>query len=127
VDDDLDDQEIFSLALMDVGLPVTCITASDCAEAINLLREENDFVPDYIFLDVNMPKMNGMECLREIKKLAHVRNIPVVMYSTTLKQSDIIETRRLGATGFITKPSNIRDLTRLLNDFFQRTSVHQTR
>jgi CheY-like chemotaxis protein len=125
VDDDQDDQEIFTMALREIDLPVQCVIANDCSEAISKLRKDTTFHPDYIFLDINMPKMNGKECLREIKKEAHLQHIPVVMYSTSLKPSDIIETRKLGAIGFITKPNKVSDLAVVLSNFFQspKTSV----
>ena len=119
IDDDQDDQEIFSMALQKVDVPIVCVVASDCGEAIKKLSKDTSFNPDYIFLDLNMPRMNGKECLKEIKKHAHLKDIPVVMYSTSLKTSDIEETKKLGAIEFITKPSSIPTLTRVLNNFFK--------
>jgi CheY-like chemotaxis protein len=127
VDDDQDDQEIFTMALEELDLPVKCVIASDCSEAISKLSKDRTFNPDYIFLDINMPKMNGKECLKEIKKHAHLKHIPVIMYSTSLKPSDVSETRKLGAVGFITKPNKVSELAIVLNSFFgpSKTSVFQ--
>jgi DNA-binding response OmpR family regulator len=118
IDDDQDDQEIFNLALQHIEQPVTCITANDCGEALKKLEKENKFLPDFIFLDLNMPRMNGKTCLQEIKKRAHLKNIPVVMYSTSLNQRDIVETREFGASTYIIKPSNVAELATALNLFF---------
>jgi CheY-like chemotaxis protein len=68
VDDDLDDQEIFLMTLEKINKNIKCLTANNGVEALSLLTQ-NSFVPDYIFLDVNMPKMNGIECLRSIKNI----------------------------------------------------------
>jgi CheY-like chemotaxis protein len=118
IDDDQDDQEIFTMALREAELPVTCVVANDCSEALTKLSTANAFLPDYIFIDLNMPRMNGKECLREIRKQAHLKHIPVVMYSTTLTQRDIAETRQIGATTYIIKPSKISELATTLNIFF---------
>ena len=123
IDDDQDDQEIFNIALQQVEVPLTCVVASDCAEAIRRLSIENSFSPDYIFLDLNMPRMNGKECLKEIKKQAHLKHIPVIMYSTSLKTSDIEETKKLGAIEFITKPANVNTLAHVLNSFFKSNNI----
>lgn len=118
IDDDQDDQEIFEMALQNLEQPVTCVTVNDCGEALKKLEEEKKFLPDYIFLDLNMPRMNGKQCLKEIKKQAHLKHIPVVMYSTSLTQRDIAETRSFGAATYIVKPNTLRDLTRTLKHFF---------
>lgn len=123
IDDDLDDQEIFSMALKYVPVPVTCVTISDCGEALKKLAKDNQFIPDYIFLDLNMPRMNGKECLKEIKKQAHLKHVPVVMYSTSLNQRDIAETRAIGASTYIIKPSNISELASILNIFFNSSTA----
>jgi CheY-like chemotaxis protein len=127
IDDDPDDQEIFGLALQNVDIPIVCSVANDADEAIARLSEPGSLLPDYIFLDMNMPRINGAECLREIRKLEHLRHIPVIMYSTSLKPNDIELTRNLGATDFITKPSNIGALTTELNNFFRYHKVSPER
>lgn len=118
IDDDVDDQEIFSMALKHVDLPVICITADDCSEALKKLTQDLSFIPDYIFLDLNMPKMNGKQCLKEIKKLAHLNHIPVIMYTTSLNQRDIAETKEIGASTYIIKPANISELASVLRLLF---------
>lgn len=122
IDDDVDDQEIFSMALKYVDLPVTCITADDCGEALKKLAQDTSFIPDYIFLDLNMPKMNGKQCLKEIKKQAHLKHIPVIMYTTSLNQRDIAETKEIGASTYIIKPSNISELASVLKLLFNTSS-----
>ena len=67
-DDDPDDQELFIEALLQIDAQCKCVTAFDGLEALNKLFSQTVYVPDFIFLDLNMPKMNGKECLVEIKK-----------------------------------------------------------
>jgi len=104
VDDDLDDQEVFLMTLEKINKNITCLTANNGVEALSLLTAQDSFVPDYIFLDVNMPKMNGIECLKNIKSIAHLRNCKVFMYSTTSETSVLEKSKTLGATDFIVKP-----------------------
>lgn len=125
IDDDVDDQEIFALAMDKISFPFVCQVANNGFEALQKLGKEN-VLPDYIFLDLNMPRMNGKECLRELKKNARFRNIPVVIYSTSSSQSDINDTKKLGAAAFIIKPFSLDALTEKLNNFFQEQPEFQT-
>ncbi len=69
IDDDDDDQEIFSLALSNIDDNIHCITANDGIDALVRLNKEDTFTPNFIFLDLNMVRMNGRECLSEIRKI----------------------------------------------------------
>jgi CheY-like chemotaxis protein len=119
IDDDSDDQEIFSLALEKIDPTFTCIAANSGFEALQKLSDKTISVPDYIFLDLNMPRMNGKECLKEIRKFDHLKKVPVVIYSTSSMKYDIAETTKLGATAFIVKPFSMADLIDELNRFFE--------
>ncbi|MES2648709.1 MAG: response regulator [Bacteroidota bacterium] len=118
VDDDIDDQEIFSIALNEIEHKVDCVFANDGMEAIQKLETDPMFEPDYIFLDLNMPRMNGKQCLSEIKKIKRLSNIPVIIYSTSSENKSITEVKKIGATAYITKPSSIPELAQKLTEFF---------
>jgi CheY-like chemotaxis protein len=109
IDDDPDDQEFFLEATKEVDDSIECSFASSCEEALETLKS-NAYIPDYIFLDLNMPKVDGKKCLAEIKKIFHVQHIPVIIYSTSSLKKDIEETASLGAVYFLTKPSAFREL-----------------
>jgi CheY-like chemotaxis protein len=117
VDDDEDDKEIFCLALAKVDPAIECTTASDGLEALSILKNRS-FVPSYIFLDLNMPRMDGKECLKEIRKQSHLQDIPVIIFSTSSAEKDIEETKKLGASSFITKPPLVATLAKKLSDVF---------
>jgi CheY-like chemotaxis protein len=106
VDDDPDDQEVFLMTLEKINKNIKCLTANNGVEALSLLQSQHSFVPDYIFLDVNMPKMNGIECLKNIKDLAYLNNCKIFMYSTTSETSVLEKSKKLGATDFIVKPAS---------------------
>ncbi|HEX8517362.1 MAG TPA: response regulator [Bacteroidia bacterium] len=114
IDDDPDDREIFCMALADLKSKVNCVHVNDGAEALERLQDLAN-IPDYIFIDMNMPRMNGKDCLVEIKKLVHMQGIPVYMYSTSADPEAVAETHRLGAAGFIVKPTSVAELTKTLN------------
>lgn len=120
VDDDEEDQEIFLIALKHVNESVKCLTAGNGREAIEILNS-TDQVVDIIFLDLNMPLMNGKQFLRERKKYSSLEHIPVVIFSTSSELADKEETIQLGAQDFITKPSYIADLVSVLSKFFPRS------
>ena len=103
IDDDLDDQEIFLSVLQDFGPAIHCFTASNGEEAIRRLVSR-EVKPDLIFVDMNMPLMNGTEFLKECNRLDGVCAMPVIIFTTTYDQKSIDETLRLGARGYITKP-----------------------
>jgi CheY-like chemotaxis protein len=119
VDDDLDDHEIFAIALKESKKSIDVVRAYDGAEALARLRDESFDRPDFIFLDLNMPKMDGKQCLEELKKNSALKEIPVVIYSTSSEIRDLIDAQRLGAIAFIVKSASIHELAAALQDFFK--------
>lgn len=103
VDDDPDDQLFFIEALEEIKHVTLHGIASNGIEALEKLKDKR-FLPDMIFMDINMPKMNGIECLTEIMKNPQLNSIPVIILSTATGQKEI--TINLGAKAFIKKPSN---------------------
>src|SRR5690606_37401053 len=104
-----DDCELMAEALAQIDPSISCITACDGREALKMLHATR-ILPDTVFLDVNMPVMDGRECLCEIKKDPRLKNIPVVIYSTTANAAERRELYRLGAFGFMRKASTFREL-----------------
>ena len=117
VDDDPDDQEVFLTALSDVCDTALCLVAPDGDRALELLHNE-DTVPDYIFLDLNMPRMNGFEFLAAMKKSKVLKDIPVIVYSTTSQPAQIEKVKKLGAAEFFTKTYKYKELCALLRRYF---------
>lgn len=117
IDDDADDREIFSLALAEIDPAYTCITAKNGIDALERLSTA-EIKPDYIFLDLNMPRMNGKQCLEEIKKQTSLARIPVVIYTTSSGSWEKEQLLQMGASAFITKPSEIDQLIHSLKEIF---------
>jgi CheY-like chemotaxis protein len=119
IEDDIDDQEIFCLALQKVNDQILCDMADDGVEAIERLKSTPLTKPDYIFIDVNMPRMDGLECLRQIKLMSGIESVRIFMFSTSSAPKLINNSKALGADGFIVKPASIAELTRKLEELFQ--------
>ena len=120
IDDDSDDQEIFGMALAKVSMSIGCIVANDGHEAIEKLHNDGSFIPDLIFLDLNMPRMNGIQCLREIRKLVRLQDVPVIVYSTSSELKDFMESKQLGANDYLTKQSSLSALISKLTEVFKK-------
>ena len=106
VDDDQDDLEFFQEALCAIDENIRSISAKDGEEALLLLNAAIDDKPDYIFSDLNMPRLDGKQFLALLKKTAVLKHIPVTILTTSNLEEDNKAAIRLGAANFITKPSN---------------------
>ncbi len=105
VDDDEDDMEFFCEAVMEIDASYACVTATNGEDALQKLRKGTSKLPDLIFLDLNMPRMDGKTCLVELKKDSELKNIPVIISTTSSHHKDRQETLQLGAVHFMTKSS----------------------
>lgn len=109
IDDDADDRFAFTSALKEMLSSTECMEAESCEEALRKLRE-GEQLPHFIFLDVNLPRMNGYGCLKELKSDDKLRGIPVIMYSTSFTEQSIKEFRTLGALSYLHKPTDLSKL-----------------
>jgi len=123
-DDDDDDTELFCDALLEIDPDVTCISVRDGKQVLDSLASLEHNLPDIIFLDVNMPGMNGWECVVKLKEAEAFRHIPVIMYSTSSLQRDAELALELGAASFYIKPSDYKQLKTLLRTI--TTSTQKT-
>lgn len=110
IDDDRDEYDIFSIALKQLKHKVTCVYSSDAREALDLLQNDSSFDPDFILIDINMPRMNGLQCLAEMKRNERLRETPIYMYSTSASESIVQQCLELGATDYIVKPVSILEI-----------------
>ena len=122
IDDDLDDQEIFLMALEQVDSTISCAVVDDCTEALEKLTNDKSFLPRYIFLDINMHKISGIDCLVELKKKLHLKDAQIIMYSTNSDKKMIARSKELGASDYLVKPPSINLLIESLTNIFKRNS-----
>jgi CheY-like chemotaxis protein len=86
VDDDDDDLEFFQEVIASIDPTIRCVLARNCSEAHEILKHE---IPDVLFLDINMPKENGLKCFDTIKQSERFKNLPVVFCSTAVNPVNI--------------------------------------
>jgi CheY-like chemotaxis protein len=114
VEDDNDDCELFTEAIEAVDASVRFYFASDGIEALDKLSDNAIQSPDIIFLDINMPQMNGWQFLNRLKEDKTLKDIPVIMYSTSSQMKDMKKASASGALCFLTKPNSFLHLKKML-------------
>lgn len=119
VDDDSDDLEFFQAACDEVETDINLKTFSSCNRLFDFLRDEN-YTPDIVFLDINMPVKSGFDCLMEIREQWTKNERCVIMYSTSNSKADIKKCFELGASGFLQKPYSFSGLKDILKQIFEK-------
>lgn len=109
-DDDLDDCDFFKEALEELERPIELTTLNDGVQLMNYLLSEGSSKPNMIFLDLNMPKKSGMECMLEIKSIDNLEQIPIVIYSTSLDRTVVNNLYEMGAHHYIQKPGEFYNI-----------------
>ena len=118
IDDDADDVEVFEIALQETNRDIRLLKAADGEEAIELLKNTAlKELPELIFMDINMPHMDGKRCLVEIRRYNSFKELQVIMYSTTSDERDVEECLKLGASDFVSKPTDITHLVGILKKY----------
>jgi CheY-like chemotaxis protein len=110
IDDDPDDRDLFCEAVYEIDPKIICYAEAGARKALAKLTDEELDIPNIIFLDINMPGMNGWQCLSILKKTQHYEGVPVIMYSTTSHPEDIDRAYTGGALCFFTKPATFSEL-----------------
>jgi len=118
VEDDPGDIELTREALADSKLLIHLHVVEDGEEAMAFLRQEGQYAdgptPDVVLLDLNLPKKDGRQVLKEIKEAKDLKMIPVVILTTSSAEEDILKTYKLGANCYITKPVGLEQFTRVV-------------
>ena len=114
IDDDEDELWIFTEALKEIDDSIDCLSAISAEQGLKLLHQS---LPDFIFLDMNMPVLNGFQLLEVIKRDNRLKEIPVIMYSTGITETFATAAMSKGAFGCIKKENTIDDLAIKLKRF----------
>lgn len=115
-DDDEDDRLFFTDAFEELKINTVVNTVNNGKELLNFLNHPETVLPNIIFLDLNMPILNGIDCLKEIKRNDKFSDIAIAIYSTSSSDQDVENTFVLGANIYIKKPSNFNDLKKILSE-----------
>jgi CheY-like chemotaxis protein len=123
-DDDEDDCLIVESAFQEIGIAHDLRFVDDGQELLDYLYNKGDFAdpekhprPDLIFLDLNMPRIDGREALAIIKSDPQLRDIPILILTTSKEAREIALTKQAGASSFLAKPEIFQDLTDMLSKF----------
>jgi CheY-like chemotaxis protein len=113
-DDDADDCLFFKEALVELPMSMNLIAVHDGEQLMHLLINETIDLPDILFLDLNMPRKNGFECLSEIKSSEKLKRLPVIVFSTSFEQEVVNRLYSNGAHYFIRKPSEFSQYKKII-------------
>lgn len=113
-EDDEDDRQFFREAIERMKLNTILEMVTDGVFLIDYLKKNPEKRPHLLFLDLNMPRKGGFECLEEIRKDMNIQDLPIAIYSTSNASSDMEEAFRLGANIYIRKPSDFDQLKKII-------------
>ncbi len=125
-DDDEEDRLFFKEAFEIIKIKTVVKTVNDGIELMNHLTQNGNVLPNILFLDLNMPRKSGMECLVEIKNLDHLKEMAVAIYSTSASEQDIEDAFVKGANVYIKKPDDFGTLRKLLEEVITMNWHYQT-
>jgi len=109
-EDDEDDRLFFKEAIQDLKVKTNLTFVNDGSQLMNYLNQPGIRLPQVVFLDLNMPVKSGMECLVDIRKNNQLKDLAIVIYSTSASEEDIEDAFVKGANIYIKKPNNFADL-----------------
>lgn len=118
IDDDRDDIYFFIKAVKKLEEQFECVSVENGAKALEQLYNQNN-LPDFIFLDLNMPCMNGHSCINELKKSTKLKHIPVIIYSTSSSPAEKQALKNSGAAYYLSKPLDVIMLPGLIHKAIQ--------
>lgn len=124
-DDEENDRQLFIDALKELKIKTIIHTVNDGVELMEYLNNEDNFLPKLIFLDLNMPRKNGLECLKEIKGNFKFNDIAIAIFSTSMSENDITQTLINGANVYINKPNSFGELKNVLKKVITTAYVYQ--
>ena len=119
-DDDKDDRLFFENALKEITIPTQLKTVNDGEELMDYLDKNQEHLPDILFLDLSMPRKTGYECLTEIKENIKLKDIHVVVFSTSYTRDKVYELNlanrlfEIGAQNYIRKPGDFKQLRNII-------------
>ncbi|MEO8535156.1 MAG: response regulator [Flavobacterium sp.] len=118
VDDDADDAEIFSMALHTIDEKLVCVIENNALQALKNLKAAKK-LPDIIFLDFNMPYLDGHEFLKLLRDVEGLKKIPVVLYSGHTDEAMKELTKNFKKLDYLTKPNSYREIIKALKKIIE--------
>ena len=123
INNDLEEQTIFKKALHDVSPHTICFTAADGLDGFCMMMDKN-VIPDYIFIELDMPEMDGIGFLREIKAIDLLKDIPVIVHAVSPLPHKVIEMKEAGAEAIYMQRYNYTGICNMLNVYMNMIYVN---
>jgi CheY-like chemotaxis protein len=116
IDDDLDDIQFLTEAIAAVDVSIKCVSFENPLKAIETISMDESLQPSFVFIDFNMPRMSGEECLERLKEIGHLKATTFVINSTSmpLKMKKLL--RGKGAAYAFKKKATVKSLNRIVNE-----------
>lgn len=124
IEDDIIEGMKFNRVLKTLNINHRLVEAANGEEALNILRKK-EIIPDIILLDLNMPKLNGIEFLRILKNDQYLKQIPTIIFTTSNNHRDILECYKIGIAGYIIKPLKYEDYQSIVKKTLDYWSVNE--
>jgi CheY-like chemotaxis protein len=130
-DDDVDDRFFFDKALKEIPIYTDLVTVYNGEQLMKYLGENTDNLPDLLFLDLSMPRKTGFECLSEIKENMKLKDLPVIMFTTSFTRGIDFEENlkntlyRMGAMDYIRKPGDFKELKQVIHQTLRSVLVKE--
>lgn len=125
-DDDIDDCIFFKEILEELPVSATLSIVNDGVQLMDYLSAKSDHLPDALFLDLNMPRKSGLECLSEIKSNSRLKNLPVIIFSTSLNMEVVNLLYQKGAHCYIRKPGEYDKLKKIIYEALTITAQNNS-
>jgi CheY-like chemotaxis protein len=116
VEDNPGDSRLIKEVFKDGKVANTLIVAKDGVEALNILRDPSNEIPDLILLDLNLPRKSGLDVLDEIKKDQNLKRTPVIVLTTSNDEKDILKSYDLNASAYLTKPVDLHEFITVIRN-----------
>lgn len=121
-DDDEDDCDFFKEALDEISIETSLNMVHDGVQVMDYLKANESKLPDVLFLDLNMPRKNGLECLAEIKDDEKLKELPIIIFSTSLDSEIVNNLYKNGASFYIRKPGDFSKLKKVIENALTNAS-----
>jgi len=123
IDDDADDRFIFKAALDELNISIDYLEAHDGQEALEMIENPSFEIPDIIFVDLNMPRINGLEFIIRMKKMDGYSHVPTYVYTTSGSANERVNCITVGASGYIIKHARNLELVKELSALLLNTKI----
>ena len=124
IEDDMIEVMKMNRTITTLKLPHNIIEANNGEEALEILKDKNS-LPDIILLDLNMPKINGLEFLTILKSDKSLRHIPTVILTTSNNKKDLLECYKIGVSGYVLKPLKYEDYVAKIESLLNYWSINE--